>query len=949
MFLTLITGVSAIDLDNITFTNEEFYNGAVTATEVIELSNGRLAVFYKESGGAFKLNTCDLDGTTCDTAVSVGMSAGTNDLALFDDDTNNRIIMIVNGYYRYFEYDLTTASGYYQFNSGTTNYQTATKLNSTDFVVGFTDSVNNFVGNICKLDGSSCVGNTNLITSTSTYARLVKTSDDKLLACAQVATAGLWCYTFDLDLTNKGVLKQIDGGVHSYIDIIEGSDNKIKVTYSDNPSSFAGTLVSCDLDGSNCGTPTTFIDSRANAIVEFDERLYVGYSENAATTIGELVNFNLTGGDAKTLSVFSGGDGVHYIDIIATTDNTLVLSYTDQTTSKGMFAISEAFPSGAVITINTPVDTSSTNTTSIPLNVSTDINTDLSYILNGASEISICTSCNTSTNLTLTGVEGLNNLTILSNLTGELTNTTSTFTVDTTLPVINNNILSEYNSYTFDFNSSCTDTNLVSCNISIDSQDVALNSSSFTSTLNGNISYTITAIDSVGNTLVENGNVFINPYINLYFNNSVLSTALSDFSVTHSTGDYSTNNTLLQIKTYDLGLGNNSLVFNKFGFENETFYVFINESSIINLTTLIAPVTMSIMMYDSDSLAQLTFDVSIYNSTDSVSFTSQTNFSKDYDEVPGGDITIVVSSANYSDATFYADLTPFTSISIEGYLFSSLISEVYTFSVEDSASADPLENVLVEIQQLINGTFLTLSQKYTAVNGVAFFYLDPANEYNVIFTKDDYVSATASTIPTVKTYSVRLLQTSVAFEYIDELSYSFTPSGEMLNDNITYPFTSFISGSSITYMEWVLKWGNGSTIYSDTSTNPSGNTFSYDHLIPLSTNQTKITSTLTYFIDAKSYTVEKTYIVISFINDSFLQTAEDFGASTEEDTVLFRWIIMMILIMGILIMDRTLGMSGVNLMVIPLFAGLAFVGWLTWTIAIAGGFIAMVLYIGGKR
>ena len=82
--------VNAIDYDNITFTNEEFYNGAVTQTKSIELSNGKLMTGYIASN-VFYLRSCDLDGTNCQTPVSVGAS---NNFDMFEDATNNRLIYI---------------------------------------------------------------------------------------------------------------------------------------------------------------------------------------------------------------------------------------------------------------------------------------------------------------------------------------------------------------------------------------------------------------------------------------------------------------------------------------------------------------------------------------------------------------------------------------------------------------------------------------------------------------------------------------------------------------------------------------------------------------------------------------------------------------------------------------------------------------------------------------
>src|SRR6056297_1337612 len=87
IFMVSLFGVFAIDYDNISFTNEEFYNGAVTQTKVLELTTGRLAVAYSISGNAY-LKLCDLDGTNCN-VTSSGFGTIPNSLDIFEDTTNN--------------------------------------------------------------------------------------------------------------------------------------------------------------------------------------------------------------------------------------------------------------------------------------------------------------------------------------------------------------------------------------------------------------------------------------------------------------------------------------------------------------------------------------------------------------------------------------------------------------------------------------------------------------------------------------------------------------------------------------------------------------------------------------------------------------------------------------------------------------------------------------------
>ena len=213
-------------------------------------------------------------------------------------------------------------------------------------------------------------------------------------------------------------------------------------------------------------------------------------------------------------------------------------------------------------------------------------------------------SCTKFTSINCTGykdlTEGMHNITFKAVDVNGTTNATANFTIDITPPVINNNILSEYNSYTFDFNSSCTDVNLEFCNISLNNQTVLLNSSSFTSTRNGNITFSISARDFANNTNEENGTILVNPLQRFNFQ---LSNGSQIFNFSFNNISYEF---FAEFPLFDVGIGNHSLLFEKIGFATTPINFTFNSTSLFNLTTNITTSKIILRIFNRETLQLLT-------------------------------------------------------------------------------------------------------------------------------------------------------------------------------------------------------------------------------------------------------------------------------------------------------------------------------------------------------
>lgn len=579
-----VYGVNAINYNNVSFTNQQFYNGAILSSKIIQINNTHIGIGYINSTSAAWYNICLLNGTNCGTPVNIQAATyNSNGIDIFLDTTNNKIIHIAGrtgtGQYFITNLDGSNKSGGTTFNAAaSTDFVSAVQINSTDFAIAYQDTgdTNDASIIICKLDGTSCGTEIDVNTGTTSYNKIKLLNSTHIGYIMYDSTNAIYYTRTIIGGASTGPVT-INSGATAYLDLINGSDNKLKIVFRDDADTNKGKFITCNLNGTSCSSEVQFsATGYYNKILEFNNKLLINY-RNSPSTGGKLIFMNLTGGELSNESTFNSNQS-DYISNIINTNNILLISYGDSTSNKGMIAISESLITFSTVTINAPTATYY-NSTNITLNVTTNLNTNLSYSLNGGATISLGTNINSSYS-NITGIVGLNNLTVFSNYSNAITNSSVSFTIDTTPPTISNNILSEYNSYTNNnLNSSCTDTNLNYCNISMNGQNKNL-SLLFNFTTNGNQTYNITAVDLAGNTITTTGVTLVNPYQRFYFSNG--STLLTNFTF----GGTSFSGTEANFTTYNsvLSQGNNSLSFIKSGYLTQIFTIPINTTSNYNTT-----------------------------------------------------------------------------------------------------------------------------------------------------------------------------------------------------------------------------------------------------------------------------------------------------------------------------------------------------------------------------
>lgn len=497
--------------------------------------------------------------------------------------------------------------------------------------------------------------------------------------------------------------------------------------------------------------------------------LYINGTNRANATVP---NPTIGSDNNVTLSRWIGGGGAtnYYdgsMDLVGYWDTTLTSAEVSElwNSSAGVaYPFSTPTPVLSFTSIslvnNTYTGNSYININTSVLNTSTNGLVNQTYFLYSNAGILInstqfaTNTLNSSFNLTLTGLSDQLSYKISFYATNGITNVSAgnyTFTKDTANPTINNNILSEYNYYNISgFNSSCTDLALLSCNISINSQNKALNTTTFNFTQNGNFSYNITAIDLAGNTATSSGIILINPYAYFYFNSS--SGLLSNYTFTNQ----SINGQYANFTIYNdvLSLGSNTFLFEKLGYATTNVTFTVNTTSNINLTTNITQSKIVVNIYDRETEQYITTGTSLV----SLVATTGYNTSTTTGQVNISDINFIneeyqllVSNTNYYSENVYFTYSNQELLTVNLYLIATNSTDIGYVTVKAINFGD---------EALINGAycyalewkpsqsaFITVASGKTNVNGETILNIELASKlYKFSCSKDGTTAYTDSQI-----------------------------------------------------------------------------------------------------------------------------------------------------------------------------------------------------------
>ena len=226
-----------------------------------------------------------------------------------------------------------------------------------------------------------------------------------------------------------------------------------------------------------------------------------------------------------------------------------------------------------------------------------------------------------------------------------------------------------------------------------------------------------------------------------------------------------------------------------------------------------------------------------------------------------GDYVIYYSATNYPERRYTETAASYSNITqvIPLYLLYVADGMYIRFRFVDSYQ-NPISDVECTMKRTIGGTSVTVEQQTTDDSGLATFWVNPDVDYTFVFVKAGYVSYTTTIRPTtseIYTITLEAEEEEEEVSYAAGITYTFSPSNIVLNNNTAYDFIFNLTSSywDITNCTLFLK----STSDTLTRSSSSYTTSRCDILINYNTgNLTYIISEAQYQLN---YTINETILV----------------------------------------------------------------------------------------
>jgi len=248
---------------------------------------------------------------------------------------------------------------------------------------------------------------------------------------------------------------------------------------------------------------------------------------------------------------------------------------------------------------------------------------------------------------------------------------------------------------------------------------------------------------------------------------------------------------------------------------NYTYFLYENNS-------------MSLTIYDAKTNKILNFTtitIQFYGSNTSTFVQSETSngtFLQSY--LDADYYTISLFNDDYYQQDYFVTLQDNEHKDITAYLLNSSFVAVTTIKIINPVG-DNIENALITLQELISGTWTTISQKYTDTTGNSLFYLKISTQYRALVDKINYSTQIATITPSTNPYAVTILLS-------DLQDYTYSLSSDCLNYFIWLPkqiyanyttFGVFVHSPNSALSYFGLYYN--STLFSNITTATGGTTY----------------------------------------------------------------------------------------------------------------------------
>jgi len=307
-----------------------------------------------------------------------------------------------------------------------------------------------------------------------------------------------------------------------------------------------------------------------------------------------------------------------------------------------------------------------------------------------------------------------------------------TFTIDLTPPTINLLNTSERNDYVVDWSTIFNISDASNCEVTVENSTTSC-SGNYTFIENGDQSVSIFVNDSAGNSATENFTILINPVQTFEF---------EDFQ-----GNQLTNFTFggdqyqdkAEIELFDLGYGNQTLQFEKLGYQTTNVSFDLNTTSDINRTVSIGISLLYLEIRDSDSNNILTRNVDIeLIGDDFAGVFSTSNGSITIENITNipGQYQLNLEADGYEELTYYFQHTGLSEVNLTLFMQNETNTIPVKTIVRDGfgnrmgSDQDNYPSCIVKINEydISSNSYVLQTMGETNSNGEVIFNLDTENK-----------------------------------------------------------------------------------------------------------------------------------------------------------------------------------------------------------------------------
>lgn len=279
----------------------------------------------------------------------------------------------------------------------------------------------------------------------------------------------------------------------------------------------------------------------------------------------------------------------------------------------------------------------------------------------------------------------------------------------------------------------------------------------------------------------------------------------------------------------ELPLNAVNVSFSKSGYATNETSITVDEFTLFNNTMELQAAGLEMRVFDEVTGDQLTFNVTISNSTDQVEFDSQTVLNQGIENLTRGtdvQISPVNESGGYEPRNYFEDLNAFTLVNLTAYLIKTADSVEVTFNVQDQLLND-VENAFISVSRTIDSQTVTVAQAFTDGTGTATFDLDPDVTYTIDITKDgfqDFSTTYNPSTPFQETFTL-ISDSGADFDTpFDDFLYRFVPRGSFVfvsNGTGSINLTTEAPGD-LEYWNYTLTYNDTITLFADNRTDANG-------------------------------------------------------------------------------------------------------------------------------